>query len=84
MRLKEVFLEEVKDLSGYIQVAAYDLDGSVLAVDIIDSSGKKYLVADNPKGESLLRQIGKNVVASGQVSYETYGRLIAIESFQVK
>lgn len=71
-----------RKLRGVINVAAYDLDGSVLAVELRDDKGACFLVADDAKGEALLRLVGKTVEVTGNISQEVFGYMISVETFR--
>jgi len=70
-----------QELTGKLEVAAHDLDGSVLAVELVLNNGMKLLVADNPKGEALLRAAGQKVRINGEVSFECFGLMVTVESY---
>lgn len=71
------------ELEGVIVVSAFDLDGSILAIDLVDSHGEHYLIADNRYGEYLLRHIGKKVCVEGLVTSEDSIRQIEINKYQI-
>lgn len=70
------------DIEGIVRVSAYDIDGSILAVDIVDSTGNAYLVADNQMGISLLNSVGEKVYVQGELSQDSFGTLLTIKKFQ--
>ena len=58
------------NLSGVIELAAKDFDGSVLAVQVKDQNGCTYLVDDTTVGEKLLSYVGAYARISGIVRKE--------------
>ena len=71
------------ELEGRIMVSEFDIDGSILAVDLIDFEGQKYLVADNLKGEHLIRHVGKKVFVTGRIINERTMRIIEVDSYSL-
>ncbi|MCB0422709.1 MAG: hypothetical protein KDD61_17035 [Bdellovibrionales bacterium] len=70
-------------VTGHIVVSARDTDGSILAIDLITSNGKNYLIADNPKGEQLIRHVGSKVTLHGDVEKNSFGTIIEVQEYEV-
>lgn len=70
-------------LSGKIRLAAKDIDGSVLAVNIETPDGELYLVDDTKKGNDLLMYLGAEVTVKGLTRFEDGFNIIEIEEYLV-
>ena len=76
-------IEDTFEVEGNLVISARDLDGSVLAVDIVDLNGRHYLVADNTKGEHLLRHAGKTVFAMGRLIEEQAMNILEVDQYSI-
>ena len=73
----------LEKLAGKIEAAGYDLDGSLIAVQLKVRSGKTFLIEDNPKGEQLLRYLGHSVEAEGNTRKDIGMSILCVEKFVV-
>lgn len=71
------------ELAGQIELAAKDLDHSILAVNLRDSEGKAYLIDDTPIGEKLLRAIGERVSIRGFVRRDGGLNVLRVDTFSL-
>lgn len=63
--------EHFIEVEGIIDPAGFDLDGTLLAVEIVTHDPKrKYLVDDTPQGQALLKRLGHGIRVSGLVRTE--------------
>ena len=76
--------KSVFEIEGNLVVSAHDLDGSILAVDLVDVKGTHYLVADNLKGEHLLRHVGKTVSVAGRLIEEKAMRILEVDKDNIR
>ncbi len=79
-RQKEKFkiqLESEVQVSGVIEIAAYDLDGSILAVKVV-SNFESYLIEDNNLGNRLLKQVGSFVQLIGHTFIEDRTKMLRV------
>lgn len=71
------------EIKGSLVVSAHDIDGSILAVDLVDLSGTHYLVADNLNGERLLRHVGEQVSITGRLIQERAMTILEVDKYRL-
>lgn len=70
-------------VSGVIELAAKDFDGSTLAVQVKDHKGEKFLVDDTSLGEKLLPYIGSYVNVKGLIRKEESENILKVLSYSI-
>ena len=66
---------------GTIQIAAHDVDGSILAVNLCTDDGRVFLIEDNKKGEVLTKHVGRRATLKGLYRKDEGLHLLSVDQF---